>query len=450
MDFAANLRRLRKAAGLTQEALAEKLHLTGQAVSRWETGDGYPEITLLPTLSDLLGVTVDALLRSAALTGEELSRILQETAHLEQAGRQKEAIVLLDTQLALHPEAHTLRDRLAVALLWEGRRLAKEGNAAMAENCFRRAETAAESLLECDDPWLRYRGKAILPELYYRLREKEKLSVFRLFPVDPVLPALWNCAAGTDLLYVNERSFLDTVFNMNSMLLSMAYIAPEQHSENESEKLLIYEPHEGEDEWTVSDGDRCEIEAFRVELMERISGGVGFGPIREFELQGLQRMMSLGAKMGDLDRTLSALELFCDRFARWELVDWEKKRVLALDSYRLALEGLMRKGIERAKAEAEAVDRLALWEKELMTEPVSPLPMLKHIQLFRVFWRDPPLLPFKLQETEQMLRAACFDFVREEPRFRAALEKLDVLVKELEETGELPVKNMEARRRLPQ
>ena len=38
MEFSANLRRLRKAAGFTQEALAEKLHLTGQAVSRWETG----------------------------------------------------------------------------------------------------------------------------------------------------------------------------------------------------------------------------------------------------------------------------------------------------------------------------------------------------------------------------------------------------------------------------
>lgn len=38
MELAGNLKRLRKAAGLTQEALAEKLHLTGQAVSRWETG----------------------------------------------------------------------------------------------------------------------------------------------------------------------------------------------------------------------------------------------------------------------------------------------------------------------------------------------------------------------------------------------------------------------------
>ena len=161
-------------------------------------------------------------------------------------------------------------------------------------------------------------------------------------------------------------------------------------------------------------------------------------------------MLSLGSKTEDRDRTLSALELLCNRFARRELVDWEKKRVLALDSYRMALEKLMRKGVERSKAEVEAIALLAPWERELMTEPVSPLPMLKHLQLCRVFWRDPPLLPFKLQETAQMLREAHFEFAREEPRFQAAAEKIESLVKELEAAGELPPQNMEARRGLPQ
>ena len=60
--------------------------------------------------------------------------------------------------------------------------------------------------------------------------------------------------------------------------------------------------------------------------------------------------------------------------------------MLALDSYRLSLEGLMRKGMDRDRAEAEAVSRLSPSEKEMMTEPVSPLPALKHLQLCRVFW----------------------------------------------------------------
>ena len=53
---------LRKEKGFTQAVLAEKLNVSNRAVSKWENGDGYPDITLLPTLADALGVTVDELL----------------------------------------------------------------------------------------------------------------------------------------------------------------------------------------------------------------------------------------------------------------------------------------------------------------------------------------------------------------------------------------------------
>ena len=64
MEFSANLRRLRKAAGLTQEALAEKLHLTGQAVSRWETGETLPNTDTLKLLSRIYDVSINTLLGS--------------------------------------------------------------------------------------------------------------------------------------------------------------------------------------------------------------------------------------------------------------------------------------------------------------------------------------------------------------------------------------------------
>lgn len=56
---------LRKAAGLTQAALAEKLNVSDKTVSKWENGLGYPEITLFPDIAALFGVSVDYL-----LTGE--------------------------------------------------------------------------------------------------------------------------------------------------------------------------------------------------------------------------------------------------------------------------------------------------------------------------------------------------------------------------------------------
>ena len=57
---------LRKAKGMKQEELAERLEVSGQAVSKWENDQTYPDISLLPRLAEIFGVTTDYL-----LTGEQ-------------------------------------------------------------------------------------------------------------------------------------------------------------------------------------------------------------------------------------------------------------------------------------------------------------------------------------------------------------------------------------------
>ena len=54
---------LRKEKGMTQQELADQLHLTNKAVSKWETGEAFPETAQLVPLADIFGVTVDELLR---------------------------------------------------------------------------------------------------------------------------------------------------------------------------------------------------------------------------------------------------------------------------------------------------------------------------------------------------------------------------------------------------
>lgn len=53
----------RKELGLTQQELAERLQITNKAVSKWENGDGMPDVNLLSPLAAELGLTVDELLR---------------------------------------------------------------------------------------------------------------------------------------------------------------------------------------------------------------------------------------------------------------------------------------------------------------------------------------------------------------------------------------------------
>ncbi len=62
LNFAENLKRLRKEKGLTQEKVADALCVTSQSISRWELGICYPDIEFLPSIANFFGVTVDSLL----------------------------------------------------------------------------------------------------------------------------------------------------------------------------------------------------------------------------------------------------------------------------------------------------------------------------------------------------------------------------------------------------
>ncbi len=61
--FGHTVARLRKKIGLTQSELAAQLNVSNKTVSKWESGGGYPEITMLSPLSEALGVSVDYLLK---------------------------------------------------------------------------------------------------------------------------------------------------------------------------------------------------------------------------------------------------------------------------------------------------------------------------------------------------------------------------------------------------
>lgn len=54
---------LRREKGMTQKELAALLHVSDKTVSRWEVGDGSPELALVPVIAEIFGVTCDELLR---------------------------------------------------------------------------------------------------------------------------------------------------------------------------------------------------------------------------------------------------------------------------------------------------------------------------------------------------------------------------------------------------
>ena len=73
MEFHEKLKELRKNRGLTQEELAEALYVSRTAISKWESGRGYPSIDSLKEISKYFSVTIDEL-----LTGERLIAIAEK------------------------------------------------------------------------------------------------------------------------------------------------------------------------------------------------------------------------------------------------------------------------------------------------------------------------------------------------------------------------------------
>ncbi len=104
---------LRIEKGCTQEQLAEMLGVSAAAVSKWERGNAYPDITLLPKLAEVFGVSVDYLLGYDVKIRKSVTRIISEANELRKEMKGDEAEQLLKQTLARYPNDSELTFELA-------------------------------------------------------------------------------------------------------------------------------------------------------------------------------------------------------------------------------------------------------------------------------------------------------------------------------------------------
>ena len=97
MEIGTQIKVLRTARGVTQEALAEQLGVSPQAVSKWERNATVPDIALLPALSSYFGVTIDELFALSDDTRmERIQNMLWDERVLDRAVAAREEAFLLD------------------------------------------------------------------------------------------------------------------------------------------------------------------------------------------------------------------------------------------------------------------------------------------------------------------------------------------------------------------
>ena len=96
MEFHEKLQELRKQKGLTQEELAESLYVSRTAISKWESGRGYPNIDSLKAIAKFYCVTIDEL-----LSGEEALTIAEEDKKQKESYLRDLVFGLLDLSIAM-------------------------------------------------------------------------------------------------------------------------------------------------------------------------------------------------------------------------------------------------------------------------------------------------------------------------------------------------------------
>jgi len=186
INVAGNLKRLRKQREITQEDLADFIGVTFQAVSKWERGDGFPDITFLPALANFFDVTVDEILGMDEMKNEShLDGVMEQLRQNEAAGKVEENISMLREEIKLFPNNFSLLHKLSHYLTYSGERI--NDIDAVKKNSAEALEINKKILAFCTDSGIRSRAHAEICYNYSCLGEHEKA-----IEQARKLPGLWD------------------------------------------------------------------------------------------------------------------------------------------------------------------------------------------------------------------------------------------------------------------
>ena len=183
VKIGAIIKKLRAENHITQEALATAIGVTPQAISRWESEGGYPDIELLPVLADFFAVSTDELLGyRLSEREEELVRIKKEMERLAEVGSVEERVAFARNAFARYPNDYEIRDMLAVCLsfVWDENH---------DEALFAEIENLLKTVVdECDDEDTRYDAINTLISMYAETKQSNKVQELVL-----LLPRMKYC-----------------------------------------------------------------------------------------------------------------------------------------------------------------------------------------------------------------------------------------------------------------
>lgn len=194
MDIGKKIKELRKAQNLSQEKFAEFFDITPQAVSKWESGTTYPDITIIPSIANYFNVTIDELFNMDDIRNKEKINSIFASAHrLIDEDNIEEAVLLLKNSVKIYPNNYSLISELALALT-----LTNNDDAYMEA-----IELSERVLANSTNEKVRSTTRANLCLLYLKTGSQEKTAALL-----KTLPHVWECREFLSVCAadINERN----------------------------------------------------------------------------------------------------------------------------------------------------------------------------------------------------------------------------------------------------
>ena len=155
-----NIKRLRLSNNITQETMAEYLHVSYQTVSKWETGTSLPSVTILPSIANMFNVSIDELYDPENHTKDELvKQYMDEYAMLCSNGDNNGRVELMRRALAEFPRNYLFMDKLARSLY----RTVHDSESVLPDEIFSLCERILD---ECTDDRRRFSALQTLARSY--------------------------------------------------------------------------------------------------------------------------------------------------------------------------------------------------------------------------------------------------------------------------------------------
>lgn len=109
LNIAENIRKNRHEKNLSQEVLAERLGVSFQTISKWERGECYPDIEMLPEIASFFGITIDVLMGTDTYQEkEDVAKIQEKLRYYDMLRDEKSLINCAENALKKYPNNHLL------------------------------------------------------------------------------------------------------------------------------------------------------------------------------------------------------------------------------------------------------------------------------------------------------------------------------------------------------